>query len=468
MTYDQSNWATLGITIQRFICSHFKISIPKEAQEHFISNYNPEHLSIKMQRTIINAFEDLGIKPQKCVTYTNSKKPGEYYNTDNFILENGKTLSIRTSKANDKIAPRVVGQAGLKTFNYYFDQFTDRYITDKCEIKQVVYDNIHLMLPIFFDYLFTSDYTIWFKVSKDNNVSYSIFDRKQCLDLDFERSNFSFTRDLTAWKESTTLKYRGKSIAEIQIHKNRTFKFRFIMSAVMDFLVTVTKNNETLGISAEKTICDLYNLSFPSHIAERSSESFEIALKPVISEAFNSIPVPIKHTGSEPGIRKAESKCPYDFVLENNLTLSLKTNTGKMVCPPEVGQPSAQTCYLYFKDLCNDTQINEHSFKLMALNNIDKMVPIYISHLFDSDFLLWLYQENESFNYKIFEKDYASNFEWKKENFSFSKPSINIWNESNTVKYNNISIGEFQVHKNRNCYKFRFNFKNLIQTIENV
>ena len=39
------------------------------------------------------------------------------------------------------------------------------------------------------------------------------------------------------------------------------------------------------------------------------------------------------------------------------------------------------------------------------------------------------------------------------------------WNESNTVKYNNISIGEFQVHNNRQCYKFRFNFKNLIKIL---
>ena len=51
-------------------------------------------------------------------------------------------------------------------------------------------------------------------------------------------------------------------------------------------------------------------------------------------------------------------------------------------------------------------------------------------------------------------------FEWKKEKFSFSKTETN-WNESCTVKYNGISLGEYQVHNHRNNYKFRFNFENL-------
>ena len=57
-------------------------------------------------------------------------------------------------------------------------------------------------------------------------------------------------------------------------------------------------------------------------------------------------------------------------------------------------------------------------------------------------------------------------FQWEKENISFTKENIEDWNESNTVKYNNLSIGEFQVHKNRNCYKFRFNLTNLVKIME--
>ena len=50
--------------------------------------------------------------------------------------------------------------------------------------------------------------------------------------------------------------------------------------------------------------------------------------------------------------------------------------------------------------------------------------------------------------------------------FTFTKQTVDEWNESNTVKYNGMSVGEFQVHKNRNCYKFRFNMPNLLRLIK--
>ena len=62
---------------------------------------------------------------------------------------------------------------------------------------------------------------------------------------------------------------------------------------------------------------------------------------------------------------------------------------------------------------------------------------------------------------------------FKKENFSFTK-TLENWNESNTIKYsvsNNekpISIGEFQVHKNRNCFKFRIQTICIEQTVLNT
>ena len=461
------NNADLGITIQKFICDYFSIPIPNEAREQFNSNYNEEYVNIlNIKDIIVSAFDELGDIPIKCVTYTPSENVGEKYNPNNFILTNTKTLSIRTSKSGDKIAPRVVGQSGINTFNYHFNQFTNKGIKDKEEIKSVVYNHINRMLPIFFDYLFISDFTIWFQYSYDNKLTYTIFDKNQFLDLEFDRDNFTFTRNLENWTESTTLKYKGKSIAEIQIHKNRTFKFRFIMKSIIDLLKTISLNTETFGMTAEKTICDIFNLDFPSHLVNRTSRIIESQIRNTISDSFLSLPKPIKYTGSEQGIRKAKSKCPYDFLLEGNLTLSLKTNTGNMVCPPEVGQPSSSTCYLYFKHLCESDEINEFSFKEMVYKHIDEMLNIYTTHLFDSDYLLWIYQKKDNYFYNIFKKEYATNFKWKRENISFTKKNIEDWNESNTVKYKGISIGEFQIHNNRNCYKFRFNLTNLIKIIE--
>ena len=94
------------------------------------------------------------------------------------------------------------------------------------------------------------------------------------------------------------------------------------------------------------------------------------------------------------------------------------------------------------------------------------MIPIYVEHLFDSNYLLWIYKRNDKYQFKIIEKDYAKSFAWKKENISFSKEKIDDWNESNTLKYNGVSIGEFQVHKNRDCFKFRFNLENFLKVVE--
>jgi len=36
------------------------------------------------------------------------------------------------------------------------------------------------------------------------------------------------------------------------------------------------------------------------------------------------------------------------------------------------------------------------------------------------------------------------------------------WNESTTIKINNKTIGEFQIHNHRDCIKFRWAFENLL------
>ena len=84
-------------------------------------------------------------------------------------------------------------------------------------------------------------------------------------------------------------------------------------------------------------------------------------------------------------------------------------------------------------------------------------------YLFDCDYLLWIYQNRAEYKYKILSNEIT--FKFDKSKFTFTR-NIDNWNESNTVKYCGIPIGEFQVHKNRNCLKFRFIMKNLIEILE--
>jgi len=461
-----ANNADLGITLQRLICNTYGIEIPEEAKSQFDSNYNAEYED-RLNELIPVIFDKIKLTPSKCLTYTKSLKRGETRNPHNFILSDGSTLSIRTNRKGDKVAPRVVGQCGIPVFNEFFSEMAGYEITDKQQIKKVVLTNIHQMLPVFIDYLFVSDYTIWVYETNDSSYQIEVFDRNQTVDIDYDRSWFDFTRNTVEdWKESTTLKYRDVSLAEVQVHKNRTFKFRFIMTALAKLLVSQRITTETMGITAEKTICDIFCLPIPDTYYERFSRPLQRQMTPVLKEAFEHLPKPIESTGATPGERGAASKCSYDFLLEGNRTLSLKTNSGKMVCPPEVGQPGASTCYYYFKSFIEGNMVNETSFKKMVYDHIADIMPIYTSHLFDSDYLLWVRTHSGKYDYRIYQKSFACDMEWDPKRFSFTKATMEEWNESNTVKYDGLSIGEFQVHRSRECYKFRFNLENFDKLIK--
>ena len=101
----------------------------------------------------------------------------------------------------------------------------------------------------------------------------------------------------------------------------------------------------------------------------------------------------------------------------------------------------------------------------MVLNSIAEIMPIYVEHLFDSDWLLWIYETKNGYEYKAISQADIRAFNWEKERFSFTKATLEEWNESNTVKYDGLTIGEFQVHQNRNCFKFRFNMQNLLNIL---
>lgn len=458
------NTADLGITVQKLICDKFSLQLHPKAVNQFAANFNPEYENA-LQPLIDKVFETIGIKPTQCLTYAPSTNKRERISPHNFVLENGQTLSIRTNKTGDKSAPRVIGQAGYDTFNEFFGHLANAPIRSQEQIKELVYDKIEMMIPLFLDYFFLSDYTVWVYPEADG-YNYLIFDRNQIVDIATDRDAFSFTRDLETWVESTTLKYNNTSIAEIQVHKNRTFKFRFILKALMKFIKEQKMTTETFGITAEKTICDLFNIEVPENYKGRSSNLIQAQISPTIQEAFKHIPKAIRSTGAEQGERGANSKCPYDFVLEGEKTLSLKTTiNGSMICPPEVGQPGAVTCYAYFGHLTDETIITESNFKQMVLENVANMLPIYLNHLLDSDYLLWIYKKKDIYNYKIFDADFAKSMKWDSSKFSFTKPSILDWNESNTLKYDGITLGEFQVHKARSSFKFRFNMLNLEKII---
>ena len=459
------NNADYGLSIQKQICEYYNLEVNEWAAAQFEANYNAAYMN-EINEVIPIIFDEVKSVPVRLLTYTKELTNGKQTTSPhNFLLENGKTLSIRTTKTSDKVAPRTVGQAGFPVLNDYFSEMFGGEITTQGDVRKLVFENIHKMLPVFIEQLFQSDLTVF--VSQKNIKNIQVFKSEDVTSYTFSRKDFEFTRGLDKWVESTTLKYHGKSIAEIQTHKERSFKFRFIISNIPEWFRIVKQTNETFGISAEGAICRYFELDEPDSFKTRVSDEYVKNLYSVIDSAFKEIPNAIEHSGSTAGERGEQSKCSYDFVLEGQKTLSLKTNKGKMVCPPEVGQPGSKTCLLYFAQFFEEgiTEVTREAFKKMVFEHIDEIMPIYVEHLFDSDWLLWIYESRKGYEYIGINQADISDFVWEKSRFSFTKKTMEEWNESNTVKYDGITIGEFQVHQNRNCFKFRFNMKNLLDLL---
>lgn len=459
------NNADYGLSLQKMICDEYELEINEWANSQFEGSYNKEYEK-ELKPVVKVIFEKIHSNPAHLLTYTKELTKGKQtISPHNFLLENGKTISIRTTKGSDKVAPRTVGQAGFPILNEYFADIYGDEIETQADVRKLVYEHIHEILPIFIDNLFQSDYTVLLSRTDLNNIQ--IIQASDLAEYSFSRNEFEFTRGLDKWTESTTLKYHGKSIAEIQTHKERSFKFRFIISSIPEWFNIVKETNETFGMSAEAAICDYFHLEKPKSFSNRVMKAYVEKLIPVVGEAFKNIPDAVEHSGSTAGERGEQSKCSYDFILEGNRKLSLKTNKGKMVCPPEVGQPGSKTCLLYFSEFFEKgtTEVTREAFKKMVFENIEKIMPIYVEHLFDSDWLLWIYETKDGYAHQAISRNQIKEFIWEKKKFTFTKETVEEWNESNTVKYNGISIGEFQVHQNRNCFKFRFNMQNLLDLL---
>lgn len=226
------NYSVMGFTFQKTVCDLYGITPEAEqARSAFRTNYDPL-LSKRMTKAIESIFNEIGHDPVSCHTMVKTKNRSIPYN---FTLDDKSTLSIRTNMIGDKVAPREVGQAGFEKLDYYFGDIYGKTITSQEDMKELFIYHTDQVVPIFINHFLDADYIIWIRF-QDGKLVYDIIKKKDNLSFVFEPDGFSFTRGLDEWKESTTLKYKGNSIAEIQMHKNRSFKFRFQMKHLLPLM----------------------------------------------------------------------------------------------------------------------------------------------------------------------------------------------------------------------------------------
>ena len=234
-------------------------------------------------------------------------------------------------------------------------------------------------------------------------------------------------------------------------------------------------NNETIGQSAEKALCQIFNIQ--DYIDETRVNT--TIVNKIISEwNTNNIMNKLKFKVIE-SIGYKNGAVDFSILENNNLkTLSVKTlksRSGK-ICPQTIGQPTYKKWDEYF----NQDHTNSDKDRFMYIkNNIKSVLDHYLNHTFCCDYLMLISNCYDKPNINLINKP----------NITFSEIDYNIiftrnYDNSNigrsfstTLKLetdtNVISIGEFQFHRKkengsgRNNLKFRF-FNTFLSTMNSL
>ena len=206
---------------------------------------------------------------------------------------------------------------------------------------------------------------------------------------------------------------------------------------------------EDLGKVFEKAICLLYNIEYDGNYKYSVEDAEKI--KSRIQPFKNLFPYEIEHT--------AKGGNPYDFTgkVDTEIKLSAKTSknkTGK-VCPQIIGQTTVKKFCEY---LSIENTGDLENIKKYIVENVFHLLNIYMTTTFDCPILYY----NKHSNAVLF-VTLKSTIPWTNHNVEFIHILKNkLWNESTTIKINNKTIGEFQIHKHRDCIKFRWAIENLL------
>jgi hypothetical protein len=206
---------------------------------------------------------------------------------------------------------------------------------------------------------------------------------------------------------------------------------------------------EDLGKMFEMAICLNYDSPYDGLYKYSLAEAQ--SLKNRLSNLKNVFNYNIRHCA------RNGSKYDFECVDDPSIHLSAKTSKKKAgkVCPQVLGQPSRKKFCEFF---ALDQSIGLDQIKTFISNNIANLLQVYSAHTFDCPILYY----NKHSDLLAF-IELKEEINWAASNINFSHNiRKKLWNESSSISINGVTIGEFQVHKNRDCIKFRWAFENLL------
>lgn len=140
-----------------------------------------------------------------------------------FILADGKTLSVRGNLQSNKLCPLEVGQLSTESFIHQFDLKSDT------EPKRWIMEHIHILLPQYLRHAF-GDYLLWID---ERTATCTLFIRPR--DIWFR--DIRFTKQLDHWVNYNSVKTGKNIIGEFMCRKD-TIRFQFNMPTLLKMFDT--------------------------------------------------------------------------------------------------------------------------------------------------------------------------------------------------------------------------------------
>ena len=220
---------------------------------------------------------------------------------------------------------------------------------------------------------------------------------------------------------------------------------------------STVENTEQLGIMVERCISQVARVSFNTVRGYTVPKYMYTDISNTLGGYIRDIRI-TKHTGHANG--------SYDFTTEYDKTVSVKTvmNNNNKICPQKIGQCSMKKFTQYFnKGAVNKS--TKDTVKAYIAANLDYLLNEYLENTFCCDHTI-ICKFGMSACYcldKVGRLSFARGLHFSLRN------TVDKWNESNTayVRYNGckLTLGEFQIHNNRDSIKYRFNTGTLLKLV---
>ncbi|MCK5866839.1 MAG: hypothetical protein KAG14_00425 [Mycoplasmataceae bacterium] len=211
-----------GISTEVALCIYSDIESPDEYEGRY---------SKEIVEDLVIYFEENNFPKMKKNEAT--KRVGQTKSPTDFIGIDDSKISVKSNiNGSTKVCPPSIGQPGVDTgIEYYKKVFSIDWESFRTgnhkEFKKMFIENICKIMNDQLKYLNTEDMIIYVR-KRASGFTHKIINKETLSDFDFCSHVIKFTRDENLWNESTSISVDGISIAEMQMHSQRSpFKFRF-------------------------------------------------------------------------------------------------------------------------------------------------------------------------------------------------------------------------------------------------